>query len=113
MEKDASITELLDRLREALVPLDWIAIDHWDADLCAVGIAPRSAPRRLVYVSTYEKSPGRYYFECECPTGTEPHQFEVVERGDNASFDDLVRAVRAHLLNPGNPGPSAPREGGE
>jgi hypothetical protein len=38
MEKDATITELLDWLRERLGN-EFSITDHWEADLCAIGIS--------------------------------------------------------------------------
>jgi hypothetical protein len=92
--KDESILALLDRLQ--LTAKGWVVVDHWEGDLCAVGIAHRDHPRRLVYVSTWNKPAGRYYFERETPTGDEPTDYQSHEIED-ADFGTLVSAMEAHL----------------
>jgi hypothetical protein len=67
MNKDASILDLVARLD--LPRRGWIVVDHWDADCMAIGIATPADLRRLVYVSTYDEKPNRYYYECEIPAG--------------------------------------------
>jgi len=93
--KDPSIHALLRAL--SLEERGWVVTDDWDADLCAIGIAHRSQPRRLVYVSTWKKPPARYYYECEAPTGPEPTDYEVTDEAENVDIDTLVRAMIKHL----------------
>ena len=50
MEKDATVTELLSWLRQRLGN-KFVVTDHWDADLCAVGISAPNDPAQLVYIS--------------------------------------------------------------
>lgn len=92
--KDESILALLDRLQ--LTSRRWAVVDHWEADLFAVGIAHHDDPRRLVYVSTWNKPVGRYYFDCETPTSDDPLDYESHEVED-ADFETLVAAMEAHL----------------
>lgn len=92
--KDESLLALLDRLQ--LAAKEWAVVDHWEADLCAVGIAHRDDPRRLVYVSTWNKPAGRYYIECETPRGDDPTDYPSHEIED-ADFGALVSAMEAHL----------------
>jgi hypothetical protein len=93
--KDPSIHELLRAL--SLEERGWVVLDDWDADLCAVGIAHRSQPRRLVYVSTWKKPLGRYYYGCEAPKGPEPTDYEVTDEADDVDLAALVRAMVGHL----------------
>lgn len=58
----------------------------WEADLCAVAISRRDAPRHLVYVSTCESKAGRYYHECEARIGTDETDYIVVDEGADVSF---------------------------
>ena len=69
MKKDQSIMDLLAAL--ALPELGWtvVAPDPWEADLVAIGIGRIDQPRRLVYVSTFKRAPGRFDYECETPIG--------------------------------------------
>jgi hypothetical protein len=93
--KHRSIVQLLDRL--AMAERGWVETDTWDGDLCAVGIARLGAPRPLVYVSVWNLPPGRYYYECETPTGPDATDYEVVERGEDVDFETLRRAMERHL----------------
>jgi hypothetical protein len=66
ISKDDSIVTLLERLD--LQRRGWTIRDHWDADLCAIGVSSKPYPHRLVYVSTYGKAIGKFDYECEqCP----------------------------------------------
>jgi hypothetical protein len=51
--KDPSLLAVLDRLNEDLGDEAFAIVDHWDADLCAVGVAKPSDHARLVYISTW------------------------------------------------------------
>lgn len=93
--KHTSIVRVVATLR--LAERGWIETDHWDADLCAVGIARSGGPRQLVYISTWKKRPGRYYFECEAPNGPAPTDYEVVSQGDDVDFETLLAAMERHL----------------
>ena len=96
LEKHGSILSLLEQL-----PLEgrgWIVEDHWEGDLCAVGIVNPRLPGRLVYVSTYGKQTGRYYYECEVPHPEYPDDSqEAVEMGEDVGFSDLLKVMRHHL----------------
>lgn len=92
--KDASIHQVLRALSETLGGDSFAIADHWDGDLCAIGVGAKSDHRRLVYICTYEKDEGRFDYECEYPPG---------ESGDTSmhvdvDFGVLADAVRRHLL---------------
>lgn len=87
--------ELLARLE--LSRRAWIVVDHWDADLHAIGIAHREDPRRLVYISTFDEPPDTYYFECEVPTGPDETDYESGHSKEHVSFAELRAAMEAHL----------------
>jgi hypothetical protein len=95
LAKDQSILDVLARL--ALPSRDWTTVDNWDADLCAIGIASKQHPRRLVYISTYGRERGRYDYQCEEPTGREPEDYATVNRGENVEFSTLVEVIEKHL----------------
>lgn len=94
--KAPSIVALLERLD--LDSRGWEVLDHWNADECAVGITRAGQRRRLVYVSTYERGPERYYYECEVPVGRGDDQYEVTDRGEDVDFETLVKVLESHLL---------------
>lgn len=100
--KHRSICKLVERLRPA--DRGWAIVDHWDADLCAIGIAHPRRLRRLVYVSTWRMRPGRYSYECEAPSGPKETDYEVVETGEDVDFVTLTSVMARHLgggLKPG------------
>ena len=98
MVKDQSIVELLTMLR--LDERGWQVVDHWEADLMAVGVADRRAPRRLVYVSTLGLAPGRYYYQCEKENGQNIENYIVVGEDEDIGYQALVKVLEAHLSPP-------------
>lgn len=95
LTKDASIWQLVGELAGRLDAHQFQIIDHWDADLFAIGIGRADKPGRLVYVSTYQQPPGHYAFECEEPH--REHKFEAGYRANAVTFDQLVDVIRRHL----------------
>jgi hypothetical protein len=95
LAKDQEILDLLAKL--SLSERGWTVADHWEADLCAVGVALAEDPRRLVYISTYDMEPGRYNYECEAPNETIPDDYTTTETGENVDFDTLLAVMQRHL----------------
>lgn len=95
MTKDQTVRTCVERHASELGGNRFRVVDHWDADLYAVGLAAIEDPRRLVYVSTFGQVAGRYAFECEEPE--EGREYRTVARGDAATFEELREIVRAHL----------------
>ena len=93
--KDKSILDLLARL--GIKARGWLVMDHWDADLCAIGLGAQKEPRRLVYVSTFRQKADRYYYECEIPCGPELADYSVVEEAENVDFETLLSVLERHL----------------
>jgi hypothetical protein len=71
--------------------------DHWEADLCAIGIASHAAPGGLVYVRTFGRAPGRYAYECESPPTESDAIYAVTGRGEDVTFDELLAILVTHL----------------
>ena len=93
--KDRRITALLEWLE--LPARGWIVVDHWDADLCAIGLARADAPRRLVYVSVWRRAVDRFDYECEVPTGPDPTDYRVIATAEDVDLATLVRVLDDHL----------------
>jgi hypothetical protein len=93
--KDPSIDTLLRTL--SLEDRGWMVVDNWDADLFAIGIARRGHPRRLVYISTFKQGSGRYYYECEVPTGLDDGNYLTTSSAEGVDLDTLIRAMKQHL----------------
>ncbi|MCB9612053.1 MAG: hypothetical protein H6721_26075 [Sandaracinus sp.] len=95
MKKDETIRTLLERLE--LARRGWQVVDHWEADRQAIGIATKRDRRHLVYVSTYSRAPGRFYYECETPSGRDETAYATTAAGEDVDYDTLVKALEAHL----------------
>ena len=100
VSKDESIRATLDLLSERLGRSAFDIVDHWDADLDAVGIARPSDHRYLVYFSA-SHSDGTYYVELEAPpeVGSE-FPYSVAGRFESVELDSLVELAKRHLALP-------------
>ena len=63
VHKDKRLQVLLETLN--LDERGWIVIDYWDADNCAIGIANKTSPERLVYLSVFQQPVSHFAFICE------------------------------------------------
>jgi hypothetical protein len=94
-QKDKSIRDLVARLR--LDSRGWQVVDHWEADLCAIGVAAVRDPRRLVYISTFSRAPGRYDYECEMSDGPNADEYKTTASGESVDYGTLIKVMEAHL----------------
>jgi hypothetical protein len=96
MEKDATITELLAWLEERLGRA-FTVTDHWESDLCAIGISAPNDPAQLVYISIYGQPRGRYAIALESATlpGSEP-RFQDDGKFDSVDREELLRIMTEH-----------------
>jgi hypothetical protein len=92
VRKDTSIWSVIAHLATNFGGDNFQLVDHWDADLFSVGIASVNDQRRLVYLSTFEKEPGRLAYECESADGG------VGERSESTDLPTLLQVVERHLL---------------
>lgn len=95
MDKNPSIIDLLDRLN--IDNRGWFVKDYWEGDLCAVGISSKVYEERLAYVSTYGKTDGSYYCECEVDNNRNSLGYDVVYERDDIPFDELNIVLEQHL----------------
>lgn len=95
--KHPRILALLRELEVSLPAGSHQIVDHWESDLCAIGVASPGDPRRLVHVSTYGQAEGTFAFECEAPPGDGCEDYQVVARGEGLGRDALLQKIRAHL----------------
>jgi hypothetical protein len=95
LQKDKSIIELVDALN--LDEKGWTISDHWDGDMCAIGIASKSRPSLLVYVSTFDLPSGRFYFECEVAEAEGELRYASSDSAANVDFAALERKMIDHL----------------
>jgi hypothetical protein len=91
VRKDTSIWTLVAQLAAIFGGDSFQLVDHWDADLFAVGIASVREQRLLVYVSTYGKDSGLFAYDCEEPDA------QSVGKSEQVDLAELVRVVERHL----------------
>lgn len=94
-EKDKSIQDLLRLIDPG--KHNWIVVDYWDGDLCAIGIAHKDQPRRLIYISTFNQAPGYYYYECEEPAGPMLSDYTATKSAEGIDFHELMRIINWHF----------------
>ena len=98
LDKDPAIIAALDRLWSSLGPDAFVQADHWEPDLCAVGIASPRDPGVLVYISCFGEPQGRFGYELELPPPPGSDDlYEVAGRGDGVTFEELASVAKAHL----------------
>jgi len=96
-EKDPSIQEVVRRLRERLGQAIAIA-DHWEADLCAVGIVAPNSPGRLAYLTSLGTAKGCYTVHLELPPQAGSNlPYETADVHKELDIDEVVSVVAAHL----------------
>jgi hypothetical protein len=83
-------------------PRAFVVVDHWEADLCAIGIARPDNHSVLVYFSTNSEPGERCSVSLELPPqpGSDIPYTAV---GDHvaASLDELAEIVRRHFQDEG------------
>jgi hypothetical protein len=93
LKKDTTIVQLLEILRDRLGAGAFEVVDHWEADMSAIGIASPRDHRVLAYLGCFGREPGSYDVELESPA--EMNGF--VREHRNVDLEILVRVVREHL----------------
>jgi hypothetical protein len=99
IRKETSIWTVIAHLATIFGGEEFQLVDHWDADLCAIGIGSVQDARRLVYISTYRKPEGAVAYECDQADVT-------LLKNEHADLAELVRVVADHLGIAPRTGPS-------
>jgi len=98
LAKDSTILDMLERLRAALGSDAFDIVDHWPADLIAVGIASPTNHQVLVYIAVGDDG---YYAELELPPDpANDSLYEVAGSHSGLSFGQLVGIIAKHLSVP-------------
>jgi hypothetical protein len=107
--KESKLLDLIARLSRRLGPDAFDIVDHWDGDLCAIGIASPSTHGFLAYLSTHNRPDGRYDVELETPPlpGTN-HLYEPAGGFDDLDFEAVVQLVQEHLSRGVSPDGTSP-----
>ncbi len=95
IRKDKSIWILLGELAGCIDSRSYQVLDHWEADLHAIGVAAPDNPEQLVYVCTFDQPPGTSAYECESSGSGAP--YAATSSGTAASVLELASIIERHL----------------
>ena len=96
--KDESIHNVLAKLKKALRGHAFQVVDHWEASLCAIGVASPEDKRVLAYISTFDKPQGYYFLSLELPPPSGSEQAYVpAGEYEHIDFQELARLIKEHL----------------
>ena len=93
MIKHQTIHDLLAQLERKLAPADFEVVDHWDADLCAIGI---QRGNKLVYIANANyigQQPMKYDFDLELLPPGDNSAYNVVYEGRGVLEAELIDAI--------------------
>jgi hypothetical protein len=95
-DKSKAINDLIAWLQEH-VGDGFVALDYWDADPNAIGVALQHDPKRLVYIAAYEP-PSDYYVELEtAPSIDSDLPYKSVGTFRSIDRERLLKIVLDHL----------------
>lgn len=97
MNKDKTILKLLERLKPIIDANKLHIIDHWESDLCAIGLKRNN---RTVYISTYNfinDEPARFDYDLEIADELNENKFQVLKEGRAVTEDNLIQAISSFL----------------
>ncbi len=97
MKKDKSIIKLIENLKGVIDFTHLEIVDHWEADLCAIGLRRKN---KLVYISTFNYVGSKaitYDFDMEIINENKEQRLEIVQSGQNVSETELINEVRVFL----------------
>jgi hypothetical protein len=95
VQKAPEIRRLVSRVMQSSLGQHLTMVNHWDADLFAVGFANRKDSSRLVYVTAWRQEPGTFSFECEYrPSGSD---VPTIEQSGTVAEEALIRVIREYL----------------
>lgn len=84
LDKDDSIIYVVDYLLKRFGATEILVKDHWDADLCAIGLTDKSG-QYLIYISTYGRNKNKYFISLETHSDD-----KIFPDNSDGEFDDLT-----------------------
>lgn len=98
LEKDANLLRLLAELRVSLGDHAFDIVDHWEADLQAIGIASPRNHGVLAYLSIHDCDTAHCNVELELPAATgQDDAYLLAGNHWNVELNDIVKIIREHL----------------
>lgn len=95
--KVSALKRSIERLQKKFGIQAFDIVDHWDGDMCAVGIARPDNHGALVYISTYNQADDRFFVSLESPSLNAEKPYKSVGDFDKVDFKTLENIVRRHL----------------
>jgi hypothetical protein len=97
--KSAPILAVIDSFTERLGAGAFLVVDHWPADLDAIGIASPRDTSRLMYVSSYGCAVDEYFVSFEgAPVGdAEGMPYTPLGERSVHGLDALIEAFQQHI----------------
>jgi hypothetical protein len=94
LNKDNKIKLMVKHLADRFGEGNFKIKDHWDTDLCAIGLTDVEE-KHLVYISTYGDK--GYYVSLENLKTVDSHPYEPVGDFDNVDLEGLEKILAKHL----------------
>ncbi|MEM6684379.1 MAG: hypothetical protein AAF617_01185 [Bacteroidota bacterium] len=94
MKKDTTITDFLHQIEPLMHTHNLQIVDHWKADLCAIGIQKES---KLIYISTYNyltESVVQYDFDLELIDDSDTTNSTIVKEGRKVAAQELIQELK-------------------
>ena len=97
-KKDPTIRDVISRLATRLGSDAFHIVDHWNANLCAIGISAPSNHKVLAYIQTFGSAKGRYDAHLELPP-KDRRKFPYADAGvhPQVTFAKIVKIVQKHF----------------
>jgi len=97
-DKNQEIIDVLARLQQMFGEGCFDIVDHWDADLNAIGIANPADHGRLAYIAINNDHPNGYFVELELPPSPESDlPYCIAGNFEDIDFEQLASVVGRHL----------------
>ena len=98
LKKSPAIVALVHDLRERLGSDAFCLVDHWEADLDAIGIGSPHDRRVLAYVSCFGQPEERYCVELELPpVAGDDFPYQPAGSHEDLDFESLIAIIASHL----------------
>ena len=95
--KHESIRTVVTEVRRRLPGAELMVVDWWKADPYAIGLALRSHPGRLAFVSRPPEFEGRYLLTCEFAARHDLAPEHGIEADPFSDLDALANTIAQHL----------------
>jgi len=93
MEKDKTILAFIEKLKMITAFHLVEIIDHWEGDLCAIGLKREN---KLVYINTFHADK-KYDYDLELLNPHNTEKLHIVKEGRAVSEDELISEIKFFL----------------